>query len=135
MNKIKQALYAFYVNRYGVDTLYYYLTGLFLLIYFISRLLNNQLLQMLSSLIMFYAVFRSLSKNKRARALENRKFNQWLTPIKSNLKYYGMRLRNIRIYRYRRCPSCHKTLRLPIKRGVQEVNCPVCSSSFKTTIL
>ncbi len=135
MNKLKQALYSFYSNRYGVDTLYYYLTGLFLVIYLLSRVFNNPLLQLLSTLIMFYALYRSLSKNKYARSKENRKFKQFLQPIKRNISYYTMRIKNATTYRYRRCPNCHKTLRLPIKRGKKEVKCPTCSSSFKTFIL
>ena len=135
MNKLKQALYSFYLNRYGVDTLYYYLTGLFLVIYLLSRVFNYPLLQLLSTLIMFYALYRSLSKNKYARSRENRKFKQWLHTIQRNISYYTMRIKNVTTYRYRRCPNCHKILRLPIQRGKKEVKCPTCSSLFETFIL
>lgn len=55
-------------------------------------------------------------------------FIKWVRTLMRNLK-------DIKKCRYRKCPHCKKTLRLPISRGLKSIDCPICHKEFKTIIL
>ena len=48
-----------------------------------------------------------------------------------NIRQFINRLRNIRKYKYFKCPQCHARLRLPRKVGEVTVTCGKCRHAFK----
>jgi len=91
--------------------------------------------------IIFY--LRFFSKNYSLQYKINQPFakaysfiRKWLiVPIIKWFRTMFRNLKDIKKCRYRKCPHCHKTLRLPVKRGLKTVNCPTCHKEFKTIIL
>lgn len=71
-----------------------------------------------SYVLLFWYLFRFLSRNLEQRALENRRFLTWKSRITD------------RNNRYYRCPNCKQTVRVPKGRGKICIKCPKCSEKF-----
>ncbi|MBR5528839.1 MAG: hypothetical protein IKU57_00030 [Oscillospiraceae bacterium] len=72
----------------------------------------------LSYVLMFWAIFRGLSRNTYQRYQENRKFLGWVDRIKD------------REHRHYNCPRCRQTVRVPRGKGKIAITCPRCKEKF-----
>ena len=135
MRKFMQKYSEFMNGRYGVDDLFYFLMGFVLITGLFPNFLLKNGLTLVRWIVFAFGLFRYFSKNFQARAKENAWFMKWFRPIKKEIKFLYTRIKNIKTYRYRRCPHCHQQLRLPINKGKHTVVCPNCKQEFKTTIL
>ena len=135
INKLRQ----FFYGRYGIDSLYYLLffsaVFLWLVRLFITDTIVAIILYIIELLLFGFAVFRVFSRNIYARRAENEKFLGFFRKIrkffvlqKDRIKYFGK-------YRYRTCPHCKSTLRLPKNSGKHTVKCPKCSERFEVHII
>ena len=68
--------------------------------------------------LMFWAIFRCLSRNTYKRYQENRKFLQIFDRLKD------------RQHRYFSCPKCRQTGRVPRGKGKISISCPRCKEKF-----
>ena len=68
--------------------------------------------------LMFWAIFRSLSRNTYKRYQENRKYLQIVERSKD------------REHRYFDCPKCRQTVRVPRGKGKIAISCPRCREKF-----
>ena len=75
-------------------------------------------LHLLAYGLLFWYVFRLLSRNLERRAMENRRFLIWKSRVTD------------RSSRYFRCPNCRQTVRVPRGRGKICIRCPKCSEKF-----
>jgi hypothetical protein len=109
-------------GRYGNDKLNMAIlgTGLVLvLVYtFIPSVVAKLVLWAISYILMFWAIFRSLSRNTYKRYQENRKFLQFFERLKD------------RKHRYFDCPKCRQTVRVPRGKGKISISCPKCKEKF-----
>ena len=64
--------------------------------------------------LMFWAIFRALSRNTYQRYQENRRYLRFLEQIKD------------REHRYFACPRCHQPVRVPRGKGKISINFPKC---------
>ena len=112
----------FMEGRYGYDklnnTLLWTGVGLCLISVFIPVKLINLLLNLVSNGLMFWAIFRSLSRNTYKRYQENRKFLQFFDHMKD------------RDHRYFDCPKCRQMVRVPRNKGRISITCPRCKEKF-----
>lgn len=99
--------------------------------------------------VLLYMLFRVLSKNIPARKQELAKHDavlfrivlwmrpfvllclQFFTRLVRKFREIGTRLRDRKTHVFPKCPSCKKRLRLPRRKGMLEVNCPVCGNVFR----
>ena len=89
-----------------------------LLSLFIRVLAVNLALTILSYGLMFWAIFRTFSRNTYRRYQENRKFLMLLARIKD------------RKHRYFTCPRCRQPVRVPRGKGKIAITCPKCKEKF-----
>lgn len=125
--RLGNSLARFMWGRYGNDQLNRFLMILYLIFWVLSvvfRGWTGLIFYALTSLTMVWVLWRMLSRNIPRRQAENRWYLHQLT-----------RLKDIRRYRYRRCPHCRGMLRLPIKRGRRTVTCHRCRGQFKAFFL
>ena len=129
----------FMTGRYGNDSFNRFLFVVYLAVWLTSRFFRtNQAVSLVLLAVLWvllgYLLFRTLSRNIPARQRENDRFLRWWAPCQRWLSRLWERLRNIRRYRYRRCPGCSATLRLPlpIKKGRRTVTCHRCRTQFKS---
>lgn len=117
----------FMYGRYGSDRFNRFLLVLYLILWVLSvvfRGWTGLIFYALTTVTMVWTLFRMLSRNISRRQAENRWYLHQVT-----------RLKDIRRYRYRRCPHCRGMLRLPIKRGRRTVTCHRCRHQFKAFFL
>ena len=117
----------FMYGRYGSDRFNRFLLVLYLIFWVLSvvfRGWTGLIFYALTTVTMVWTLFRMLSRNIPRRQAENRWYLHQVT-----------RLKDIRRYRYRRCPHCRGMLRLPIKRGRRTVTCHHCRAQFKAFFL
>ena len=84
--------------------------------------------------IYFYAIFRAFSKNYAARQRELSWFMHFWAPIHSWLSVQKRRLRDIKRFKYFKCPGCRQNLRAPRGSGKIMVTCQKCHKEFKTKV-
>ena len=120
--KISAGLRRFMEGRYGTDRLNtaILIVGVVaaLIRSFFPQLFVNLALWLISYVMMFWAIFRMLSRNVYKRYQENRKFLQLIDRIKD------------RQHRYYDCPQCHQTVRVPRGKGKIAITCPKCKEKF-----
>ncbi len=140
-NRLRNTLIRFMAGRYGTDKFNNFLLVVYLLLWFVGLFFRrgwvDAVLYALSMLVLVYAVFRMLSRNIPQRQAENERFLRLWNQLNIGkwLKRQWDRLRDIRHWRYRRCPACRAWLRLPLKRGRRTVTCSRCRHQFKAFFL
>lgn len=122
-------------GRYGADQLYNTLIISGMVLYFLGAMTDLGVLIIVAQLLIFWALFRVYSKQIYKRAEENRKFLKWWQPNQKKLKLFFRRFKEIKVARFRKCPNCKTTLRLPVKRGKKTVKCPTCHQKFESRII
>ena len=136
LTKAKQAFIRFMYGRYGVDKLCYAIIIASFVLNFISMFFANRhyiaslLLDLASYVLIGWALFRMLSKNRQARFRENTVFLSVWGRLKKWFKLQYSRIRDIRTHRYFSCPNCKNNLRVPKGRGEITITCPVCKVRF-----
>ena len=126
MNKFKYKLMQFFYGRNGMDHLGYATMVLYLVLALVNSFVNTVFLTVPVFLIALIAFYRILSKDLTRRRKENEAFLRVYRPAKAAVQKQIRRVKDIKTHRYRTCPHCKVTLRLPIKRGKNTVVCPRC---------
>ena len=113
---------SFMVGRYGTDKLNMVILCAGLVACLVSAFIDsaaiNLLLTAISYGLMFWALFRSFSRNTYKRYQENRKFLQFFDRLKD------------REHRYFDCPKCRQVVRVPRGKGKIAITCPKCRERF-----
>ena len=120
--KLSARLRNFMMGRYGTDRLNMAILSVGLVASLLSVIFKfapvNLVLFLLSYSMMFWAIFRCLSRNTYKRYQENRKFLQLVGRIKD------------REHRYFDCPKCRQMVRVPRGKGKISITCPRCREKF-----
>jgi hypothetical protein len=134
MNRFMLKIAQFMYGRNGLDGLGYAAMALLFLVYLASSFVHTIYLTIAGLLIVVLMLFRFLSKNLVRRRKENEVFMRAFNKVKSFFRQTAVRLRDFKKYRYRTCPGCKVTLRLPVKRGFNTVICPRCKRKIKVRV-
>jgi len=124
----------FMYGRYGADELYRFLTWTFLLLWAFNLFLNSIIIYTVMLGVMLWQLMRVFSKNIPARRKENAVYLKIKGKVGGFFKNIWMRIKDIRTFRYRKCPKCSATLRLPRKKGKHTTRCPRCGNEFEVKI-
>ncbi|MBQ7340558.1 MAG: hypothetical protein IJW41_05400 [Oscillospiraceae bacterium] len=120
--RIRQSLQRFMRGRYGTDKLNMLILGTGLTVCIVSLFVRflpvNLAMTALSYGLMFWAIFRCLSRNTYKRYEENRKYLQFLQRFKD------------KEHRYYSCPRCRQQVRVPKGKGKISITCPKCKEKF-----
>ena len=129
--RIKSALQRFMAGRHGADQLSLALLIAGLVLSLLTSLSGFGVFYWLGLIAYVWGVFRMFSRNEAKRAEENMRWVKFWTEFKTGIKQFFVRLKNIRKYRYFKCPECKARLRLPRKVGEVTVTCGKCHPQFK----
>ena len=135
LTKLRNGLYKMMYGRYGIDELYRFNLALIIILMILYGITGWYPLALIETLLLIFSIFRCFSRNHAQRRKENEFYLKHSAKMRKWFKYQFRKIKNIRKYRYRKCPYCKQALRLPISRGRHEVNCPNCHKDFKTTII
>ncbi|MBG9988666.1 hypothetical protein HZY88_06730 [Aerococcaceae bacterium DSM 111176] len=134
LEKLKVKITQFMEGRYGIDQLYMASIALYFVLALIQLYAQLPLVDLLLTAFFVWIFYRVLSKNLKARYAENEKFLAFTGKVMKRVNPVWQRIRDVRKYRYRKCPECGVTLRLPVKRGTHTTNCPKCKHRFEVKI-
>ena len=131
LDKLKAGVQRLMAGRHGADefSLALLIAGLALSI--LGSLLRVGILALLSMALYIYGMFRMFSRDHQKRYAENQKYLSIAHGKMGGAKQFFVRLKNIRKYKYFKCPQCHSRLRLPRKVGEVTVTCGKCHHAFK----
>ena len=122
MQKIKQWLSRFMMGRYGTDKLGMTTLCTALALSLLGSFIPLAPVKLVLTLgyygLMFWTLFRMLSRNTYARYEENRKFLRFFDRLKD------------REHRYFNCPKCQQPVRVPRGKGKIAITCPKCREKF-----
>lgn len=135
MGNFKNKLIHFMYGRYGTDQLYNALIGADFVLIIANAFISSVIISILTSAIMIWIIFRTLSRNGYKRSMENEKFMKIWNRVKAKVFFEIRRIKEIKTHRFRKCPNCKKVLRLPRRRGKHTVKCPCCNKEFELRIL
>ncbi len=118
-------------GRNGLDQLSIASLIASLLFQLAGTLLNAPLLVLAGYALFAWTLFRVFSKRSINREEENRKFLALWPTVKTKVRQFFARLKNMRQYKYFKCPQCKALLRLTRGQGEKEVCCPQCRHRFR----
>ena len=122
MSKFKQKLQHFMSGRYGTDKLNTVILTVGVVVCLVAMFVPSAATRLLmtgfSYALMFWAIFRTFSRNTYKRYQENRKYLMFLDRIKD------------RQHRYFSCPRCRQPVRVPRGKGKIAITCPKCMEKF-----
>ncbi len=134
MSNLRTNTYKFMYGRYGADELYHFLSWTIIALIFIQFFVRSSLLYFIEVGLLVYSMFRFFSKNIYKRRAENDFYLAKTKTIRKKIRDVIRSYRDRKVYRYRKCPNCQQTLRLPYRKGTHTVRCPKCGHSFETKI-
>ncbi|MBQ9121132.1 MAG: hypothetical protein IJY12_02075 [Clostridia bacterium] len=134
MSRFKQAMYRFFAGRYGVDSLYRFSFVVWLLLAVVNMFVGSVVLYVIELLVMAWMFFRCLSRNVVKRSAENQKYLAIVGKIKGFFRLRKNKWHDRKTHAYRKCPSCHATLRFPKVKGEHDATCPRCKKPFHFSI-
>ena len=129
--KIKRALQRFMAGRHGADQLSLALLIAGIVLSLLNSLSGFAIFYLLGLAAYIWGIFRMFSRNEVKRSEENMRWVKFWTELKTGIKQFFVRLKNIRKFRYFKCPQCKARLRLPRKVGEVTVTCGKCRHQFK----
>lgn len=136
--RFRERIAQFFYGRYGIDSLYYGLLVTILILWilrviFASLTAVSIIIYVVETVLLFWMLYRCMSKNITARRRENEIFNSFFKKVKNFFILQKNKIRDFKSYRYKKCPHCKAVLRLPKRKGTHSVICPRCSRRFDAT--
>ena len=130
--KFRERMARFMAGRYGVDQLNKDLLWLYVILVFLGLFIKE--LTFLSLLCAVWMFFRILSRNHTKRWAENNKYMAFRKKVTGWFSLQKRKWAERKTHRYRTCPHCKATVRLPYKKGNHTVGCPRCHKDFSVKI-
>lgn len=129
--KIKVGFQKFMTGRSGADELSLALLIFALLVSILASFTGSALFAILNIAAYVLCIYRMFSRNVVRRRTENQKFISGWHSAKRFASQSWVRVKNMRKYKYFKCPECHARLRLPRKVGEVTITCGKCKHAFK----
>ncbi len=129
----------FFRNSYGFDSFSCALMGMTVLLDLVAVLLqkhtgmNMTILAGIGLISAALVLFRTFSGNHESRRRENDQFLYMIAPIFERVEARAKKREEKKIFKFFKCPACHKELRVPRGKGRIEITCPGCGEKFIRT--
>ena len=126
MKQLAQKLQQFMVGRYGNDEFTLFLSIAGLILGLLANFKYLGFLYYIGAILIFFSLFRTLSKNYNARRKELIWYLLWSAKPKAEIKLLINRIQERETHKYFKCKKCKAVLRVPKGRGKIEITCPKC---------
>lgn len=84
-----------------------------------------------SMLLIFWAIFRALSRNIEKRYLENLYYLEWLGGLRRKMRFRREKHQQRKDFKFFVCPNCSTNLRVPKGKGKVNITCSKCGTRFQ----
>ena len=129
--KLKNGVRNFMIGRNGADQLSLAMLIAGIVLSLLTSVTRIAIFNILGLIVLLLTIFRMFSRNLEKRRAENQKFVNFRANFGTNAKQMMNRLKNMKKYKYFKCPQCGARLRLPRKVGEVTVTCGKCKNQFK----
>ena len=129
--KFKDGVRNFMIGRNGADQLSMAMLIAGIVLSLLTAITKLAIFNLLGLIVLILTIFRMFSRNLEKRRAENQKFVNFRANFGTNAKQLMNRLKNMKKYKYFKCPQCGARLRLPRKVGEVTVTCGKCKNQFK----
>ena len=129
--KIKDSLRRFMIGRNGSDQLSFALLICGIVLSLLTSITRIGIFYYFGLAAYIWAIFRMFSRNTAKRRAENAKYLDFTRNFRTNHSQFFVRMKNMKKYKYFRCPECKSRLKLPRKVGEVTVTCGKCHHQFK----
>ena len=129
--KFKDGVRNFMIGRNGADQLSMAMLITGIVLSLLTAITKLGIFNLLGLIVLILTIFRMFSRNLDKRRAENQKFVNFRANFGTNAKQLMNRLKNMKKYKYFKCPQCGARLRLPRKVGEVTVTCGKCKNQFK----
>ena len=129
--KFKNGVRNFMIGRNGADQLSLAMLIAGIVLSLLTSITRIAIFNILGLIVLVLTIFRMFSRNLEKRRAENQKFVNFRANFGTNAKQMMNRLKNMKKYKYFKCPQCGARLRLPRKVGEVTVTCGKCKNQFK----
>ena len=129
--KFKDGVRNFMIGRNGADQLSMAMLIAGIVLSLLTTITRLAVFNVLGLIVLILTIFRMFSRNLEKRRAENQKFVNFRANFGTNSKQLMNRLKNMKKYKYFKCPQCGARLRLPRKVGEVTVTCGKCKNQFK----
>lgn len=133
-SSIRERIARFMMGRNGADAFYHFLIATCCVIVVVNVFVGSSILALAESALLFYAIFRAMSRNVYKRRRENDVFLKIIAKPKDYFKLQKAKMRDRKTHVFKKCPSCKNNLRLPRQKGKHTVVCPCCKNRFEVKI-
>ena len=130
LQQLKWKFLSFMQGRNSVDQLALAMLVCSLLLQLAGSLTQSGVVTLLSMALYILTIVRIFSKKNPKRTAENARFIAWWSTTSTKARQWFLRLKNMRKYKYFKCPQCGVLLRLNRGEGDKEVCCPKCQHRF-----
>ncbi len=127
---MRDFLQRFFYGRYGVDQLSVFLTAVSVVLSLSASLSHIRLLSWGADVLLFWVLFRILSRKLERRRQENTRFLSLVYPAYQALRRKRSQARD-RDHCYFKCPGCGQQLRVPRGKGSITITCRSCGAVFQ----
>jgi predicted RNA-binding Zn-ribbon protein involved in translation (DUF1610 family) len=110
-------------GRNGVDDITRVVVIISIIVYLISAVFKLPVFGVITLILLYYALFRMISRNKEKRMLENQKYVNYIQAFKLNFEQR-------KTHRIFVCKRCGKKIRVPKGKGKIEITCPLCGNKM-----
>lgn len=121
----------FMQGRYGADELSFAFIILFIILNIVSLIVPSFIITVVYIVLFAFFLYRILSRNIAARQKENYTFLKIYNPIKLRIQRAWRRFKGRKKYKYFKCGSCGRSMRVPRGKGTVIVTCPGCGEKAK----
>ena len=129
--KFKDGFRSFMMGRNGSDQLSFALLIAGIVLSLLTSITRIAIFYYIGLAAYIWALFRMFSRNTAKRAAENAKFVSFTRNFRKNFSQFFVRMKNMKKFKYFRCPECKARLRLPRKVGEVTVTCGKCHHQFR----
>ena len=133
LQKLRAGIAKFMAGRRGADELSLALLIAGVILSFLSSLTRIGLFYLIGLVAYGLSLFRMFSRNIEKRYGENAKFLTFWRGWRSNLKQFINRVKNMKKYKYFKCPGCGTWLRVPRRKGKIHINCRCGYTLYRRT--
>lgn len=117
-------------GRYGPDQLSLFLLVLYFILTIVGTFVGSPIFVYVPIILLILCWWRIFSRKTYKRSAENTKFLRMVYPITSRFASFKKRIRDRKVYKYYKCPSCKQELRVPKGKGEITITCPKCKTKF-----
>ena len=134
---MRYKLAKFFEGRNGNDALARALLWAGVVVYILAMVamrlgwtVASNLLSSGALVLVFWSLWRSMSRNLHKRRQENQRFLAFFRNIKTGFSNRRARFSQRKDYKFFKCPACKCVLRVPRGKGRIQITCRKCGNRF-----